>query len=524
MLEKLFIFFVFLCPLIFFHELGHFLFARLFGVRVEVFSLGFGPKLFRKKWGDTEYAFSLIPLGGYVKMFGDDPLNKDSVPEEDRKYSFTHKSKWARFWIVFGGPLANFIMAFGIFFLLLLVGEKIPEFRMGIIPQDNVLFEKGFRSGDVVTKVDGKEVYNPSDIVVTGTDKIQVMTVRRQNQEVEIPINMSGKKLFDEYVEINQPLRRPIIVNNKSEIFAVSMDGCLLEKQLSLDEIADQKLEKIYLTKITDKQFDDFDDAEIVPTKENFLTIPTNSRNEFFIKLAVPGYKPIDMRIRSISRNSPADKAGIRGHDVVHMINGKQLNSFETLRKVVQGSDEEKAKVDVKLWREGKIIDLAIEPDLVEQNGKVVKVIGVYVTAGYQPVQFIRTESKGFFGSISGGIARTWDSIIKTIDGYKKLVTNEVSFKTIGGPIAIANVASDSFKMSISYFFQIMAIISINLGIINLFPVPVLDGGHIMFILLEIINRGPLSRRKMEIAQQFGLSLLLVLTFAALFNDFSRFF
>ena len=119
---------------------------------------------------------------------------------------------------------------------------------------------------------------------------------------------------------------------------------------------------------------------------------------------------------------------------------------------------------------------------------------------------------------------RTWDSIVKTFGGFKKLITNETSLKNIGGPLSIGQVAADSFNMSLSYFFSIMALISVNLGVINLFPIPVLDGGHIMFILLEIVNRGPLSRRKLEIAQQFGLSLLLLLTVAALYNDFSRLF
>ena len=112
----------------------------------------------------------------------------------------------------------------------------------------------------------------------------------------------------------------------------------------------------------------------------------------------------------------------------------------------------------------------------------------------------------------------------KTVDGFFKLITAKVSFKTIGGPLAIGKVASDSFNTSISYFFQLMALISVNLGVINLFPIPVLDGGHIMFIFLEIINRGPVSRRKMEIAQQLGLSILLMLMVGAIFNDFSRFF
>ena len=112
--------------------------------------------------------------------------------------------------------------------------------------------------------------------------------------------------------------------------------------------------------------------------------------------------------------------------------------------------------------------------------------------------------------------------MVKTVESFKKLIFREVSFKTIGGPLSIGKVASDSFNTSITSFLFLMAVISINLGVINLFPIPVLDGGHIMFILLEIINRGPISRRKMEIAQQVGLSLLLMLMVGALVNDFSR--
>jgi regulator of sigma E protease len=143
-LEKIGIFIIFLCPLVFFHELGHFLFARFFGVRVQVFSIGFGPKIFKLVKNGTEYAISLIPLGGYVKMFGDDPFSSDEIPEEERKYAFTHKGKWARFWIVFGGPLANFIMAFCIFYLLLLSGEKVPEARFGFVSDQSVFINMGF--------------------------------------------------------------------------------------------------------------------------------------------------------------------------------------------------------------------------------------------------------------------------------------------------------------------------------------------------------------------------------------------
>ena len=111
MLEKILVFVIFLGPLIFFHELGHFFFARFFGVKVEVFSIGFGPKIFKHMRKGTEYAISIIPLGGYVKMFGDDPFSETPLTEEEKKVAFNHKPKWARFWIVFGGPLANLILA-----------------------------------------------------------------------------------------------------------------------------------------------------------------------------------------------------------------------------------------------------------------------------------------------------------------------------------------------------------------------------------------------------------------------------
>lgn len=120
------------------------------------------------------------------------------------------------------------------------------------------------------------------------------------------------------------------------------------------------------------------------------------------------------------------------------------------------------------------------------------------------------------------GLVRTWDGIEKTVGGYKKLITREVALSNVGGPFAIGKVASDSFNISLSMFFRLMAFISINLGVINLFPIPVLDGGHIMFLGLEAINRGPLSRRKLEFAQRIGLSLLFFLIFIALFNDITK--
>lgn len=522
MIEKVAIFILFLGPLVFFHELGHYLFARLFGVRVEVFSLGFGPKILKFVKGDTEYAVSAIPLGGYVKMFGDDPLNKDAVPEDQRQFSFTHKGKWARFWIVMGGPLANFIMAWVIFFALFMSGERLPEIKMGVVSQTSALHQMGFMSGDVVKKVNGKTIYNPSDIAMEGQGVIKTVTVERQNSMVQNTVNISGEKFFELLMEHPPLLRKPVVVDQKGQTYAVSFDPKMVDWKHSLDLMATfQKANKLYLFPLTEG-FTAEKDPAYDTSKVQELDITFSSREEFVRNLAAKGYRTLDLQVKDVNAKSPAFFAGMKKGDVILTLDGKEVYSFEQLRKNLQ--DIPKPEVAIDIWTDGNIKTVKVVPDIREQDDKKVKLIGVYSSGRFIGLEFVNTESRGFFGSFTAAFARTWDTMVKTVDGFFKLITAKVSFKTIGGPLAIGKVASDSFNTSISYFFQLMALISVNLGVINLFPIPVLDGGHIMFIFLEIINRGPVSRRKMEIAQQLGLSILLMLMVGAIFNDFSRFF
>ncbi len=520
LIEKIAIFILFLGPLVFFHELGHFLFARLFGVRVEVFSIGFGPKILKWKKGDTQYAISLIPLGGYVKMFGDDPLNKDQVPQEDRKHSFTHKSKWARFWIVMGGPLANFIMAFAIFFGLMFVGEKLPEIKIGVVAPQSILYQAGLRTGDVLKTVNGGEIYNPSDIVLADPAKIETLGVERDGKVIDLPIQMNGEELLNHVLDTPPLLRQPILVNRNGQRFGLAVREKGFQRELSLDRIAESGVSEVYLYPLTELEEESF---KIDYASETVVSLNADSGvSGFFASLNQSGFAPVDLLVREINIDSAADKAGIRKGDVITSLNGKIVTSFTDLRTALQKIPEPEATFVV--WKSGAATDVAIRPDEQVINNEKLKLIGVYSDGLYQQIKFVTTASKGFFGSMVAAVPRTWDTISKTLEGFKKLFTAEVSLKTIGGPLAIGKVAHDSFNTSISYFFQLMALISINLGVINLFPIPVLDGGHIMFIFLEIINRGPVSRRKMEIAQQLGLSVLLMLMVGAIFNDVSRFF
>ena len=171
------IFVIFLIPLVFFHELGHFLFAKYYGVRVETFSIGFGPTILKFKKGDTTYALSLIPLGGYVKMFGDNVLEKDNVPNYERDKAFTHKSKWQRFWIVFGGPLANFILAFVLFWVILVMGETVPEARVGVVFPNSELHQLGLRTGDLLQRINNRPIFSNFDFATLDTNHISDISV-----------------------------------------------------------------------------------------------------------------------------------------------------------------------------------------------------------------------------------------------------------------------------------------------------------------------------------------------------------
>ena len=523
LLEKIAIFILFLGPLVFFHELGHFLFARFFGVRVEIFSIGFGPKLFKKKIGDTEYAVSAIPLGGYVKMFGDDPFNKDDIPESERHLSFTHQGKLARFWIVMGGPLANFVLAFCIFFALLISGERIPEIKLGAFPSESSLYKAGLRAGDILLKVNDTEVYNPTDLMVEGKGEIKSLTVKRADQAVVLPVDFRGEKFFEDVLKYPPFLRKPFLIDSSSHRYVMSFEKNKINLKDSIEEMSAKTNVKLaYLYPVLAGQDIANDDLK-VDTKA-VIEIPVNFTDlkSMLAEFDTKGFKTIDLMVRSVNMNSPADKVGIHENDVFLSLEGEKVYSFEDLRTKLQTI--EKKDVSVEIWNNGKIKKIIVTPDITQQEGKNIRLLGVYSYIEVQKVNFIHTKSKGFFGSLKYSAVRTWDSVKKTIDGFVKLLTNQISLKTIGGPLAIGKVAHDSFNTSLSYFFQLMALISVNLGVINLFPIPVLDGGHILFIVFELINGGPLSRRKMEIAQQVGLSILLMLMVGAIFNDVSRFF
>ncbi len=517
MFQSILIFVLFLGPLIFFHELGHFMFARLFGVRVEVFSIGFGPKILKWRRKDTEYALSVIPLGGYVKMFGDDPFREQPLTDAEKAVAFNHKSKWARFWIVFGGPLANFVLAFFLYFALVTTGEKVPEMRLGPVPANTLLYDAGFRSGDVLRSLNGRPLASYDDLGSTDST-VESVEVRRRGADVSLATSFTPQQFADLMVEHSSgALRAPALVDSQGGLWALSPREGIYDVSFALEE-ASLPGAQVWLHRVKGEWTDNAEPKLHVGAER---LGPFDSEAAFWAELARRRLFPLDLTVGSIVMQSPADKAGLRKGDLITAVGGQPVRSFEDLRSQVQKVEAGKGLL-VSFMRDGKTHDVQLRPEMREVDKRKTMTIGVFSGLRVVTPRMLETRPAGVVDAIEQAWSRTVDGVVKTFSGYKKLITNEVGLNNIGGPLAIGKVASDSFNISLSMFFRLMAIISINLGVINLFPIPVLDGGHIMFLGFELLNRGPLSRRKLELAQRFGVSFLFLLIFIALFNDISR--
>ena len=515
MLEKILIFVVFLGPLIFFHELGHFFFARLFGVKVETFSIGFGPKIFKYKKKDTEYAISAIPLGGYVKMFGDDPFSEVELTPEEKKVAFNHKSKWARFWIVFGGPLANLILAYVLYVGLLAGGEKVPESKVGIVTQTSVLYEKGLRTGDVLVGINDEKILSFDDLNIKAS-KVESIKVNRNGEVHTLNVDMNLEPFINAFMQVMSPMKRPLVIDENNEKFFLSYSSENPDTAISYDELAlNYRPGSAYL-------FHYVLDGEKFTVNDEPHEITLNGATLDEALRAARVY-PMDLEISNVVMNSAADKAGLKKGEILLSFNGESVYRFEELREKLQKINKDET-VTLTMRTADGIVEKKVAPEVKEVDGQKLALIGVQSSVEFLKPKLIVAKAESFGAAISEAFNRTWDGVIKTVSGYKKLITREVSLNNIGGPLAIGKVASDSFNVSLSMFFRLMAIISINLGVINLFPIPVLDGGHIMFLAFETINRGPLSRKKLELAQRLGMSVLFLLIFVAIFNDISRLF
>ncbi len=533
---------ILLGALIFVHELGHFLVAKYYGVKVEVFSLGFGKKLIQFKHGDTIYCLSLIPFGGYVKMYGENPT--EEISEEDRKVSFLHKPVGQRIAVVLAGPLMNLLFAFVLFFAIAKIGDLKALPIIGQVQPYSEAFTSGLRPGDKVLSVNGNLIANwddykdelsksPSDSV---TLKIESYA---DKNEISIPLKL-------------QTIKNPNILSLKETIRTIeSIDVITYGTSIGVGNIDSQAYKSGLRTgdriiKFQGKDVSRWYELEKMVSENTVASLKliierTSADNEtpeeleFILpsvesitNLEAVGIENPELYVGIISPDSAADKSGLQIGDKFLAINGTPLVHWTDLTKNISAYSKSSGPLNVKILRAGKDLEIAIAPAMLTQENPMtgkkeesLKIgVGPILTMMPPPTQAfpVKSISEGLIV----GLEETNHWVVSTVVGFLRLFQNRVSTKSIGGPIMIGQIASESFKVGLVPFLKIMAIISINLFIINLLPIPVLDGGHLVLFTIEAIKGAPVSLHKVAIAQQIGFFLLLFLMIFAMFNDISR--
>lgn len=537
-------FFLLLGVLIFVHELGHFSVAKFFGVRVETFSIGFGKKILSFKKGDTTYALSLFPLGGYVKMYGDNP--EAEIPEDQKKYSFLHKPVSQRFAIVFAGPFINFAFASVLFAMIAMIGEPVPAPVVGDIEVNSAAYQAGFRSGDNIQGINGKPIQNWLELEKTiqeqPNEKLQVNVLRDGNTLNLSAETTQGKNKnilsLESTVGTIEGLHNlailPVVgvayhgigakngLKTFDEILAVNDTPVKLYSQLAPAVTAELKTSDSITLKV--KTFNE------PGASERLISIPASVfQNSTESVLNTLGVESTELYIYRLQTDSPAEKAGLKPGDKLLQINQTNLNEWEQVIKVVREFDPKNKFFEFIIYRQGQRMQFDITPELSENLMTAVGTTEDRYTIGVSPAFFqtlaerTKLQTLNPFKAAWIGVEESlnWSGMI--LVSIWRLIDGTVSAKNIGGVISIGRVASQSFEAGLIAFIKMMAILSINLFLLNLLPIPVLDGGHLVFFSIEALKGSPISLKKMEIAQTVGFILLMSLMVFSLYNDVTNY-
>ncbi|HXY55053.1 MAG TPA: RIP metalloprotease RseP [Nitrospirota bacterium] len=412
--------------LVFVHEFGHFIMAKRAGVRIEKFSLGMGPKLIGYKKGDTEYVISALPLGGYVKMAGENPDEEPTGSPDE----FQSKTVWQRAKIAATGPLTNIVLAFVVMPFVFMIGtySEGPA-TVGYVEKGSPAEQAGFMAGDVIEEINGRHI----------NDWVKALSLIAVNPDTDVTVTV------------------------------------------------DRQGEKKTLT--------------LRPATAAELKIGTSG--------LVPDMPAEIGRLRP---GLPAEQAGFKIHDKIIAVDGKTIYHWNQFSSLVKESGGKTLTLTIE--RGGVRMEKSVTP--VEDGGRFV--------IGVEPVINLVFKKYGFFKSIRMGFDKTIEAIDLTVITLRKLLTFNLSIKTLGGPVMIAQMSGQAAAAGLSTFLSLLAMISISLGILNLLPIPVLDGGLILFLVIEAVRRKPLSRRTMEIAQSIGAAVLITLIAVVSYNDIMRMF
>lgn len=424
------------------HEFGHYLVARMSGVKVLRFAVGFGPKLFAWQGKETEWALCLIPLGGYVKMLDE---REAPVAEEERCRAFNNQSVYKRIGIVAAGPISNLILAVLLYWVVLLCGETRLHPWVGSIMPQTPAAVAGFQPGDKITSVDGQPVSDWQDIRLRMIDSTQPLLK------------------FDVLTTADQPLIRTV----------------------DLNDFQAQRKDMLSSGNIGIRPF----------------------RSLLVIEKVLPG--------------EVAETAGLRAGDRIVALDGERLEHWEQSAFLIQNNPGKMLRVDV--LRDGKPAVFHARPASIETREGLVGRLGIEPQEDKAWNEALRFEQPLPFGEAGvESLNRVWQTATLSLEFMGRMLIGQASIDNLAGPVTIASLAGQTARTGLLSYLKFLALISISLGVLNLLPIPVLDGGHLMYYVVELCRGRPVSVRTQLIGQQIGIVVLVMVMFLALFNDFSR--
>ena len=537
----LFAFVAMLGVLIFVHELGHFMVAKACGVRVLKFSLGFGSPIgigrYRMRWerNGTEYVLAWFPLGGFVKMLGETPDEEDA-PEvlKNPEEALNHKPVWQKLAIVFAGPAMNLLLPVLIFTAQLAVGVPRAAPVVGTVEPASSGSRTGFAPGDRILAIAGEPVRFWADVeshFAEAVGRTLRVSVERDGvvREVELPVvSRPGIDDFGSVAELGwtgllHPRQQALLGIRDAQAPAARAGLRSGDRVVALDgsEVGD---------------WSGFEAAYSAASGTVVLTVSraTGGEERESVEIGVPalgssqalGVLPAAVLIAAVTPDSAAGEAGLSAGDLIVSVDGAPLGSFGALVDAVRSS--EGRPLEIAYARDGETRTVSIAPRKQEaRNALGVPetrwLIGIQSEVAALPGASTPDVERNPLVSVPRAVGMTIDATGRVLIGFKKLLTGEVERNNISGPIGIAVIAHNALQAGFEIYLGMLIMISINLGVLNLLPIPVLDGGQALLFMAEGIKRGPLSLRTKEAFQTVGVMALLLLMGFAFWNDLSRF-
>ncbi|MBM7114781.1 RIP metalloprotease RseP [Archangium primigenium] len=538
------LFIILLGVLVTVHELGHFLVAKACGVKVLRFSVGFGPKLLGFTKGETEYQLALLPLGGYVKMAGDAPHEELEPGEAER--GFLNAPPWKRALIVAAGPGASLLFPVLIYFFVFVGAREAVSTKVGFVDPAMPAAAAGIRAGDRITAVDGAPVRTFEDMrkaFIGRFDRPVAITLDRagQSQTVQVTPRKMVESTPMDSVERGligvQPIRRPAVVGVPPGSAAAAAGLRSFDRVLAVNGVSIQDEAALHAEvarqegplKLTVQRAQPLEVGAVTGHAPAVVevTVPKQPGADGFAAL---GAETSDMYVAAVYPDSAAQKAGIKAGDRLVAFNGEPLRSFNVLAGELSTLQEQPFELTWRSLEDGQEhtqkVAQSVHTSKDEMGTELSRLeLGLrpWVPSGAElsPEDTV-TVHVGVGEAMREAVIvvpRIVGQMVKVIGG---LVTGNVSPKTLGGPVMMYQLASKSAEQGRDSFLHLMAIISINLGVMNLLPIPILDGFQLLSAFWEGIRRRPIPVRVRELANVVGIILLMALMGMAFFNDITR--